>query len=150
MSIATTVKEKLEADTELTVLVTGGIYDWDETKRTGISYTNTPNAWDGPKIKPTILVKARQRVPTNDIVDEANQQLSYIQVIEIYFYEEVGYNIIETAMQRAYELLQHKKLADKYGPMQLLTTIEGIQAEDLGGANMGRMDFALFSELRPD
>jgi hypothetical protein len=143
MTVASVVKGVLEVNAALTAVLTGGIYDFDETGRTGITITTTPTAFSGPKLLPCALVKTRQRFANNDLRDEATQTASFSQIVEVYLYEQSGYTNIENAFDKIFELL-HDKNISTLGRFQFVGSVESRMAEELAGASMYRMDFQRF------
>lgn len=101
-----TVETLLTDDATLMATATGGVWTQDESgARTGLSRTNTPGAFDGGIIKPTILLKLREAVPDYVLADDADQSVSLRQVLEVWYYEDSGYSNIETMRNRVYALL---------------------------------------------
>lgn len=104
------IKAVLAADTGaggVATLLTGGIYDWDETGRLGISRDNTAtaDAFDtNGKVKPCALLKTRSEQPDGPIDDPAPAQ-SVREMLELYLYQDDGYATIESAADRAWSLL---------------------------------------------
>lgn len=108
MSILAAVKTLLEADATLLAAATGGIYDYGETGRDGISRTAaaTSAAFDSyGVIKPCILLKSRSETPDGMLADDAERMVSLREVIEAWFYEDSGYSNIDTMRARVYRLL---------------------------------------------
>lgn len=109
------IKTVLEADATLLATATGGIYDYDETGRLGLSRTTTPDAFDSNEIiKPCILLKRRSRTPDNVLRDDANQYSSAVDVIECWLYEDNGLSNIETMSSRIYTLLHAKQISGTF------------------------------------
>lgn len=102
-------KTLLEADTgNLLLLATGGIWDWDETGRMGLSRTNQPTAFTSGIIKPCLLLKLTSSVPFGDIADDAAQIVSVREMLEVWAYQDSGYSTIKSMLDRVYTLLQGK------------------------------------------
>lgn len=141
MSLSTDIKAVLEGNSQLLTILTGGIYDYDETGRTGISKTNTPAAFTGPILNPCAMVKVRSTVPQGDIADSPAQKLSVVRVVEIYLYQENGYVNIENAQNAIFTLLHEKRFS--WGYMRWANTLEGRSAEELNGARLIRADYQI-------
>lgn len=103
-------KTLLEADATLLALATGGVWDWDETGRMGINRTNTSTAFTDGKIKPCILLKLGSSVPFGDIADDENKIVGARDRLEVWAYQDNGYNTINAMLARVYTLLQGKPL----------------------------------------
>lgn len=109
------IKTVLEADGTLLATATGGIYDYDETGRLGLSRTTTPAAFDSNElIKPCILLKRRSRTPDNVLRDDNNQYASAVDVVECWLYEDNGTSNIETMAARIYVLLHTKQISGTF------------------------------------
>jgi hypothetical protein len=114
MSTVSTVKALLEADATLLATATGGVWDYDETGRLGLSRTTTPAAFDASeRILPCLLVKMRSSQPTGELAD--GQSLSVRDHLEIWLYEDTGYAHIDTMRERVYALLQAVQLDGTHG-----------------------------------
>ena len=112
MSNQSIITAILEADATLLTTATGGVIEWADTNRLGISRETTPDAFDSTTglIKPCILVKGRGERPDGGIADDTGQQLSTAEVVEIWFYEDTGYTNIETMRARVYALLHGQQV----------------------------------------
>ena len=111
------VKTVFDADTGtggISTLATGGIYTFEGTKRLGLSRIDTPNAWDSNGIlKPSIILKDRDQVRDNGVLEDPGQVVSFREVLEVWYYEEgeAGYANIESMRNRAFKLLHGKKVS---------------------------------------
>lgn len=141
MSHAATIKAVLEADAgNLLLTATGGVWDFDETGRLGLSRTGTPAAFDdNERIKPSIVVKSRGEQPDGQIADDPAQTLSTQTVVELYFYQDSGYDDIETMVARCFALL-HGKQASGIVKIYWRNHIAQQRDEDLD-ANVERSDY---------
>ncbi len=101
MTIADDIKTVFLADATMTTLLTGGV--WTGIKE--ISQNTAALAFDANKeLLPCTLIKAGTEIPRGPY--KRSTQL----VITIYFYQRTGNTTIESAMDRAYELLHDKKI----------------------------------------
>lgn len=115
MSALSAAKTVLEADGTLLATATGGIYDYDETGRLGISRTTTPAAFDSNElIKPCVLLKSRSLRPDYILADDATQYVSAQEILEAWFYEDTGYTNILTMKARVYALLHTAALSGTF------------------------------------
>ena len=116
----------LESDPAFNGLMTGGIYSADE-----ISRQITPDAFGSNKeIKPCCLVKIENQSPNGPYRHSSKGYLV------LWFYQRSGYDQIDLALLRAYQLLHRSK------PLANLWSIQ--HAEDSGD----HRDEALDSSLR--
>lgn len=101
MTIADEIKAVFQADGTMNSLLTGGV--WTGIKE--ISRNNPAAAFDENKeLLPCVLIKIGTEVPRGPY------KRSTQTVISIYFYQRIGNATIESAMDRAYELLHDKKI----------------------------------------
>lgn len=140
MTVLSTIKGVLEADAPLLTAATGGVYDFDETGRSGINRATTPGAFDSNElVKPCVLVKARDTVADNALRDDPSQYASVRTVIEVWFYDDEGYSSIETMRDRVYALLAGKQFSGTFKVTWMQDIRQG-RDEDLD-ASMERSDY---------
>lgn len=97
--------DALDHDVTLTAILTGGVHTATE-----ISRQLTPGAFDAnSEIKPCALLKFSSLVPRLPYAHGARLTFS------IMFYERAGYDSIETARARVYELLHTQKVSPAEG-----------------------------------
>ena len=91
---------KLEADTALMAILTGGIHD-----RTEISRTDTPTAYDSRgELKPCAVLRMSTTTPKGTFDNAADT------FFNVYFYQKKGgYTSIDAAMARAWLVLNTTK-----------------------------------------
>lgn len=144
MSALSAWKTVLEADGTLVAAATGGIYDFDETGRLGLSRTLTPGAYDSNGlIKPCILLKQRSATPDYQLADDTNQYVSVQEMLEAWFYEEDGYSNIETMRDRVYALTHTVQLTGTFQVLWAGDLRPGIRDDDLD-ANVERSDYQVY------
>jgi hypothetical protein len=115
MSALSAAKAILEADVTLLAAATGGIFDFDETGRLGLSRTTTPTAFDATGIiKPCVLLKLRSSTPDFQLADDPTQYVSVREMLEAWFFSDNSYAAIETMRNRTYILLHGKQLAGTF------------------------------------
>lgn len=96
-----TVAAYLEDDATLSGLLTGGIHTDAEINR-----QETPGAFDANgEIKPCALVKIENETPAGPYVDSSRQYLV------IYFYQRRGYDSVDAALARAFDLLNRHEFS---------------------------------------
>ena len=148
MSVSSDIKDYLETtDPTLTTdVLTGGIYDWNETGRLGINGSNaaTADAFDGAILQPCALVKFRGWNIGGGIVDEASQTYSAFGTCEIYLYNESDIDVIEAAANRIITALSEKKVATGV-TCQWRGQSGEMQAEEINGAAMQILYFRLLT-----
>ena len=148
MATSILIKDVLDSSIDLTALATGGIYDFEELGREGLTMHNAPDAFDGPTIKPCIVIKSRDKIYTEDLGDENLQLKSYTQIINIFCLSYAGFGSCEILSHQVYILLADQRVPG-LGRMVLAGTDEGREAEDLAGSPFIRMDFQLFGYTSP-
>lgn len=131
-SIESVVQDALQGVEAVTNILTGGIYTIQDTGRMGITFNNTPAAFDGPSLLPCAMIRGRYKYPTKDHRDAEAQLVSFNQVVEIRLYQDNGNNDLESAYSQIYKVLHDKRLGDYY--LKLLNVRDGLWAEDLNGA----------------
>ncbi len=146
MSAEDDVKTILAADATLSALLTGGVLTFDETGRQGLSRGGTPAVFDATTglLMPCAVVKARARMADGAIVDEAGQETSTRQVVEVWVYQDgdAGYSAIDTALARVYTLLHAKHVGDA-AVLWAGNTVVRERDPALENASVGRGDYAL-------
>jgi len=101
MSLREDVKSVLEENDDLMEMITGGIYiDISELSR-----TTAPDAFDAnSEIKPAILMKEGNEVPSGPYSRSVRTPLVF------YFYQRIGNDVIDAAMNIVYDLLHEQKI----------------------------------------
>jgi hypothetical protein len=145
MSALSAAKAILEADATLLATATGGVWDFDETKRLGLSRTTTPAAFNNGIIKPAVLLKLRSDTPDNILADDANQYQSTREMLEVWLYEDAGFTAIATMSARVRVLLHAKQLAGTFMCYWAGSFRPGIRDDDLD-ANVERSDFVVHTK----
>ena len=101
MSLSDDIKARLESDTNLMNILTGGIHNDVEE----ISQQNTASAFDSNKeIKPCALIKLPTEVPAGPYLTSVRTTFL------IYFYQRQGYSAIEPAMAYAFSDLNEQRV----------------------------------------
>lgn len=147
MTIVDNVVTALEADSGVggvATLLTGGIYTYSETGRLGIDRDATPSAFNATTglIKPCCVVKSRGLNPDNGVQDDATQNISGRQVIELWFYADgdAGFGTLFSARDRAFVVLHGKRIGS-YVPRWAGNPIEDSRDAGLDYAAMMRADY---------
>lgn len=119
MSLSDDIKTALQADAPLMALLTGGIFnDVEEINR-----QLTPGAFDANKeLKPCALIKLGTELKSGP------HDRSVQSPITIYFYQRQGYDVIEQAMEKAYDDLNDKRIGT--GVWQVMYEISVPQQRD--------------------
>lgn len=94
------IKAYLAADSALTALLTGGLFTADDLPATGMTLENAPKAANGVTILPHAVLHygAAPRAGFEDIGAQ-------VQDLEIYIYDQRGYNTIDQAHSLLFALL---------------------------------------------
>jgi hypothetical protein len=108
----------LLADSTLMALLTGGVYTDEELGIQGMRRGDdspTENAFDADGVlKPCAVVRQGAETAYGGIRSVKDQITGMTQPIEVYFYEDRGRDVIIAAKQRAYELLENRRLPASY------------------------------------
>jgi hypothetical protein len=146
MSNQSDIKTLLAADTTLAATATGGIYMWSESNRLGISRETVPAAFDSTTglIKPCVLVKGRGQRPDGGIADDTAQEVSTVEVVEVWFYEDTGYTNIETMRARVFGLL-HGKYVSSHIVRWVGDPLAQMRDEVMGNVSIERSDYEVRS-----
>ena len=151
MTFMDDIKTVLVADTGaggVATLCTGGIFTYAQTGRNGITRLMASAPYDGTTglLKPCCLVKGREMVPDGGIDDDITQDVSYRQVVELWFYDDGdnAYTTIESARSRAKVLLHGKMIGtSKFIPHWVGEILTQQRDEALENALMIRSDYAI-------
>jgi len=109
MSLRDDLKTVLDADDDLMEIITGGVY----INISELSRQSAPGAFDADsEIKPTILIKEGNEVPRGPYSRSVQTSLT------LYFYQRVGYDSIDAAMNIVLNLLHEQKIGE--GTWQIL------------------------------
>lgn len=102
MSLSDDIKSALEDDDDLMELLTGGIFnDVEEISRQG-----TPGAFDSDgEILPCALIKSNTELPLRSGFKRAVND-----PFTVYFYQRAGFDVIEPAMDMAYDDINEQKI----------------------------------------
>ena len=116
MSFLSDVYTLLSEDEDLMELLTGGIYTGEDMQE--ITRQTAPEAFDDDKkIKPCALIK---------LGTELKGQV-YLRSVQtpfmIYFYQFTGYDVINDANARAYDLLNEVQVGDKVWNIEYENTL---------------------------
>lgn len=141
---------RMLADATLVAILTGSVHKASEIGPEGVSRDTTPGAFDANGyLRPTALVRERSLVPDGNVRDGLAQVTSTIQVVEIYIYADITSASIEAAVSRIYVLFEGYPFADSF-PVELSNIIKGLRDEGaLSGSALTRMDWAVYSVMRP-
>lgn len=98
------LKAHLLADSPLMALMTGGVLDAEDLPQAGGDMSTLPLEANGITIKPFIVPRWRLKKPGEII------SISQYRTLELYFYADTGYSVIEPAMERVIGLLHRQRL----------------------------------------
>lgn len=132
MSIEKIIQTTLQNSAEVSSLLTGGIYTIQDTGRTGLTFTSTPQAFNGPSILPCAMVKERRRYFNQQIRDQGEQVASFHQAVEIRLYQDNGLDVIQEALKAIYKVLHDKRIDNTM--FTIVAVRQGRWAEELNGA----------------
>lgn len=151
MARSTDFAQRMRDDDQMMLLLTGGVYTPDELELQGedrITQDSAPDAFDDMGfLLPCALVVHQSQVPDGGIEDDELQLLSVVQRIEIWYYQDRGYAVIDLALERARKLFQGYQFNGTY-PARLGFVSE--RMKDLGslkGASTVRQDWQILEIL---
>lgn len=148
MSYDSAIYDRLNADSALNTLLTGGMLLYTDLPVNGISRKSMPEIYgtDG-KLMPVMVVKGRALIPTGSLKDTETQYTSARQIIELYFYDDqaAGWGTIKTAADRVYELLQDRPVGAS--GLRLVNVIDNERNDALEKACMLRRDWEVIGKI---
>jgi hypothetical protein len=146
VSAAASIYAVLNADDDLTELLTGGFYAIRELPANAFNKKTKPDAWDSAtgEMKPSGVLRGRPVVSQGRIADMEAQVLDTRQVIEIYLYEDrlANWEIITEASNMIYGLLQGKYISGA-GIVTLTNQLDDMRAPEYSDACMMRLDYTV-------
>ena len=149
MSRETEIVARLKGDPALMAILTGDIYAYTEIRRQGLSPKGTPDAFDEDGfLQPCCVVKGRGPVPDPNIYDLHQQMVGRRQVLEMWLYEDTGYDAIDAAAERIYALLQGHPFAKAYPTSWAYTTGPLTDDSAVKGASLKRLDYLIVDVQR--
>jgi hypothetical protein len=144
VSFESEVAAILDADPTLDALLTGGVHISATVGPLGITRETVPTAFDANfYLKPTALVRQRNKVPTGDVLDFDARIESARQMVEVWLYDDSGsgYATLDTAAARVRTLLMGETLTGSF-ELRLALWIDRQRDEGaLSGAAMQRLDW---------
>lgn len=106
------------ADDTLMAILTGGVYTSEALDVEGIHRGDdspTAGAFDAMGyLKPTALIRQRDLIPLGSVRNVSDKFSAVRQAVEIYFYQYRGYDQIDLAKDRVYQLFEGERLVDSY------------------------------------
>jgi hypothetical protein len=93
----------LQADEDLTDILTGGIYDASSLPQDGLTPSAVPSAFSGARLLPCALIRFR------NVSETAILGASKRRFFDLYFYQASGQDQIDAAMARFLVLLHRRK-----------------------------------------
>src|SRR5689334_2423518 len=109
MTLRDDLKAALVADDDLMAIITGGVY----INISELSRQTAPDAFDANKeIMPAILIKEGNEIPRGPYSRSVQTPLVF------YFYQRVGFDVIDAAMDIVFNLLHEERIGG--GTWQIL------------------------------
>ena len=143
MALEDGIKTYLDSDSALIAILTGGIYTSGTVGVNGITRESASGAWDSSgNLKPVSLIKQRDLIIDNQVVDFEDQESSALQVVEIWLYQERLYNSIDSALYRLYQLLQGYIFPGGFEAELVLEINRERDEGALAGASLARQDWS--------
>lgn len=134
----------LEADATLSALLTGGIFDASELDYTGQGAMQAPRESDGVQLKPHAVIRWTVSTPIGSSFKVGGEA----ETVEVYVYQDVDYDVIESAIIRMKVLLDDVYLtADNraLAHVNKVFTSGEIPAEELGMASSRFVRFTIIT-----
>lgn len=127
-------KTVLTSDVTISALLTGGIFQSNELDYTGEGASQAPRDTDGVTLKPHAVIHFGERSPRGD----ARKVRGKLETVEVYVYQDTGFDVIESAILRMCSLLEDKYLSTTDRALAHITeesfTSGELPAEELGNA----------------
>jgi len=126
------VRMTLTGDATLMALLTGGVKDDSTVDYTGEGAKDAPRESDGVRLKPHAVINW-----SDSTAYDTYKVGAELESVEIYFYQDMGYSTIESAINRTKVLLHDQYLlTDDRALAHLSQTFvsRGFRAEELGNA----------------
>ncbi len=98
------IRTTLESDATLTALLTGGVFDATELDYTGEGASQAPVQTDGIQIKAHAIIRWNESLPTGSQYRIGAEDEEF----ECHIYQDAGYDVIESAVNRINALLHDK------------------------------------------
>lgn len=99
-------KAVLTSDSTLMALLTGGIFDAAVLDYTGEGASQAPRQSDGVTLKPHAVIRWGAGTPNGSSYKVAGE----VESVEVYVYQDTGYDVIESAILRMRTLLGDRYL----------------------------------------
>lgn len=154
MSRESEIADYLRADYVLMAILTGGVYTNEEAGVEGLrrgEHSPTKDAFDPATgfLLPCAVVRQRANAPFGGLRDQRLKQTSASQIVEIYFYQDRGHDIADTARDRVYELLEGHPLAQTWPAIWVFDTAPTPDAGPVKNSTVFRSDYQVVSIKRP-
>lgn len=138
----------LRSDTDLGILLPGGVYGYIELGVIGITDPlTTPDVWTGRVFRACAVVRMRSPVPTGILADQRTQTTDNNQVgeLRVYALDEAA---IGAGQDRIYALMMAKRFTRAWGA-EWVFTVPAEQAPELpAGIKVERWDYRIRSLKR--
>lgn len=148
MSRESDFKTVLSADFALGLILTGGIYAFEDVGVEGISRETTPDAFSSGYLLPCCLIKQRAETIGNEVVDFDTLLMDTTQVVELWLYEDRGYSAIDAAKLRLMGLLNGYIFTTAFDAKLAFVIDRERDRGALKGASLARMDWQIWSIIQ--
>ena len=140
----------LKTDTTLTADAPGGIYCYTELGLVGITREEMPACFDSDGlVLPLVVVKARAPTNINTIASEKERITGFVQFVECWMYQYVGYDLIEIIDNDLHRILHEYKF-DGYTAIKWnYCTGPTVDNGALNGASAFMRDFIIRGVKKP-
>jgi hypothetical protein len=153
MSREEEIADLMRADSILSAFLSGGIYTDQGVGVEGIRRGEgapTENAFDDQgRLLPCALVHQRGLIPEGGVWDLEEKVAGTSQVVEIYFYQFRGHDLIDAAKERAYFVLIGQRLPRSYPIMWDYETSHIPDVGPIANSTTLRQDWRVVGIRRP-
>jgi hypothetical protein len=144
MSRESLIQGLLLADGTITAITSTRIYISEVVGDNGLTSENASAIYNASgDILPTILVKERDEIFDDQVNNFDDKELSSLQIVELWVYEENGYSNINAILARSRKLLHGIQILNSFEIEFVLQTGPLRDTAALNGASMKRQDWSV-------
>lgn len=143
MTIESAIVDIILADGTITALVDDRVYAKEDLGPDGLTGQERPDIYNSDiELQTCIMVKERDVIADGQVIDFEDKEMSALQIVEIYIYQERGYGDIDAIRSRLRKILMGEYLDNTF-ELEWVLDIPRLQDEAaLAGASLGRQDWS--------
>lgn len=146
MSYESEIQTILLADPTIFSITGNRIYTTSEVGPLGITFESTPAVFNADgDVQPTILVQEREALFDGVVIDYIDNEISQVQVIELWIYQDRNYDQIDLLLLRTRKVLNGTPLTNGFELELVLTTGPLQDTGALNKASVKRQDWSINS-----